>query len=168
MLNQQNTIKKRNLVLAKLNKKIHSIQDEKESAAYDAFQFKMDNLTILNRTAKITPTKIGQFVVLWKRIPQGVIAPFDDFDEIDLVVINCETETNFGQFIFPKNILIEKGIFSTPLKEGKRAFRVYPIWETAINKQAISTQKWQMNYFLNCTQNEEFDLKRAQLLYLQN
>ena len=69
-------------------------------------------------------------------------------DGFELVIINTKTENHFGQFVFPKTILIEKGIFSTDLKEGKRALRVYPPWDKTTSKQAQKTQQWQLEYFI--------------------
>ncbi len=119
------------------------------------------------RQAKITPTKIGQFVTLWKRNSiKNVIEPFEVSDDIDLFVINVKTENRFGQFVFPKSILIEKGII-TVKKEGKRAIRVYPKWDLTENKQAIKTQKWQLDYFLDIPINRNLDINKAEFLYSQ-
>lgn len=137
------------LVFNKLGLKIKSISLEKESADYNACQLLLNEKKALFRTAKITPTKTGQFVTLWKRIPKGPIAPFAIEDNFDLVIINTETENHFGQFVFPKSILIEKGIFSTASKEGKRAIRVYPPWDKTTSKQAQQTQQWQLKYFMS-------------------
>lgn len=41
---------------------------EKESSEYGACKFKYSSMNITFRSAKTTPTKIGQFVTLWKRI----------------------------------------------------------------------------------------------------
>src|SRR6187431_637872 len=60
---------------------------ENESSEYGACTFSLNDLNILFRTAKITPTKTGQFVTLWKRINQGPIQPFDSTDSIDLFII---------------------------------------------------------------------------------
>ena len=118
------------------------------------------------RQAKITPTKIGQFVTIWKRnIEKNIIEPFEVSDEIDLFVINVKNESQFGQFVFPKSILIEKGIF-TNKKKGKRAIRVYPIWDLTDSKQAIKTQKWQLDYFLDIPIDGSLNINRAKLLYL--
>lgn len=136
------------LVFNKLGLEIKSISLEKESADYNPCQLLLNEKKALFRTAKITPTKTGQFVTLWKRIPKGPIAPFAIEDNFDLVIINTETENHFGQFVFPKSILIEKGIFSTALKEGKRAIRVYPPWDKTTSKQAQQTQQWQLKYFM--------------------
>ncbi len=51
---------------------------ESESAEYGAYCFSLDHKKVLFRIAKTTPTKIGQFVTLWKRpSPKGEIVPFD-------------------------------------------------------------------------------------------
>lgn len=138
---------------------------EIESVEYDAYYFKLNNLHVRFRKAKITPTKVGQFVTLWKRIESGVIAPFENTDSIDLVIINVIDGNQFGQFIFPKSVLCEQGILTVNNKEGKRGFRVYPPWDKTTNKQAIKTQNWQLNYFLDLS-NFEFDtLEKAKTLY---
>ena len=77
--------------------------------------------------------------------------------------MNVRTENEFGQFVFPKAVLIKKGIISTDKKEGKRAFRVYPIWDNANNKQAERTQKWQLDYFYEI--NDSTNLKKVADLY---
>lgn len=136
---------------------------ELESSEYGACTFVLNNLNIRYRTAKITPTKTGQFVTLWKRINQGPIQPFDNSDPIDLFIISTRKDNHFGLFIFPKSVLIAKEIVSDK-KEGKRAIRVYPPWDITMSKQAQKTQKWQLDYFLEI--NQIMDLKRAKLLFL--
>lgn len=138
---------------------------DKESKQYGACTFELNGMKIIGRTAKITPKKSGQFVTLWKRIDQGPIQPYDAFDPIDLVVINIVENHHFGQFIFPKEVLLAKGVFTKPSKEGKRALRVYPPWDEANNKQAKSTQKWQLDYFLPLDFEKGVDLERAKRLY---
>lgn len=150
------------LVFNELGLEIKSIYLEKESTDYNACQLLLNDKKVLFRTAKTTPTKTGQFVTLWKRIPKGPIAPFAIEDNFDLVIINTETENHFGQFVFPKSILIEKGIFSTALKEGKRAIRVYPPWDKTTSKQAQKTQQWQLEYFIVIP----FEKNSASILYL--
>lgn len=135
---------------------------EAESSEYGACTFVLNNLNILFRTAKITPTKTGQFVTLWKRINQGPIQPFDSTDPIDLFIVSVRTDNHFGMFIFPKSILITKEIV-TDKKEGKRAIRVYPPWDITTSKQAQKTQKWQLDYFLEIQQNPEGDFDQAKL-----
>ena len=52
-----------------------------------------------------------------------------------------------GVFKFSKEVLIKHGIVSTEKKDGKRGFRVYPIWDKTTSKQAIKAQIWQLEYF---------------------
>ncbi len=153
------------LVFNKCGFDVSNIEIEKESSEYCALRFEINSKKILFRQAKITPTKIGQFVTLWKRNKIiNIIEPFEVSDEIDLFVINVKTELHFGQFIFPKSILIEKGIV-TDKKEGKRAIRVYPIWDFTESKQAQKTQKWQLEYFFEIPIDGNLDINRAKLLY---
>src|SRR6187402_1209034 len=69
---------------------------ELESFEYGACRFVLNNSNILFRTAKITPTKTGQFVTLWKRINQGPIQPFDSTHPIDLFIICTRKDNLFG------------------------------------------------------------------------
>lgn len=68
-------------------------------------------------------------------------------DELDFIIIAVKRENDFGQFIFPKRILAEKGIITRDNKEGKRGIRIYPPWDNVTNKQAEKTQIWQTKYF---------------------
>jgi hypothetical protein len=140
---------------------------ELESTEYRACTFKINNKSVRYREAKITPTKIGQFVTLWKRIEKGPIQPFDILDDIDMVIISVRDKEHLGQFIFPKSILIEKGILTSKNKEGKRALRVYPPWDKTDSKQAQKTQQWQLNYFLEISSIESFDSIRMKSLFMQ-
>jgi hypothetical protein len=139
---------------------------EPESSEYGACTFMLNNLNIRYRAAKITPTKTGQFVTLWKRMNLGPIQPFDSTDPIDLFIISTRKENQFGLFIFPKSIGVEKGFVTNGNKEGKRAIRVYPPWDETTSKQAQKTQKWQLDYFLEITQDQAIDLNRAKSLFL--
>jgi hypothetical protein len=150
-------------VYDKIKLEISEFKLELESKEYDACQFELNGRKIIHRNAKITPKKVGQFVTFWKRNGNGPIAPFNENDQIDFYTVNVRMDKKFGQFVFPKSILIKKGIMSTDKKEGKRAFRVYPSWDTVKNKQAERTQKWQLNYFFEI--GEMTDLKNANDLY---
>ena len=120
---------------------------EQESKEYDACQFKINGQDIHYRKAKITPKKAGLFVTFWKRVPSGIIAPFEEKDPLSYLVIAVANETDSGYFIFSKNTLLKQNIISSNLKEGKRAFRIYPPWSIPKNKQAIISQKWQLLHF---------------------
>ena len=123
------------------------IAQEKESHDYDACTFLLNNKIVMFRSAKITPTKNGQFVTLWKRIGDSVIIPYDSAESIDLCIISVRKAERLGQFIFPKEILVDKGYMSKDKKGGKRAMRVYPPWDNPESKQAEKSQKWQLQYF---------------------
>ena len=140
-------------------------QAEPEGLEYAASVFELNNRKIRFRIAKTTPTKVGQFVTLWKRTNKGPIQTFDMLDQIDLYVISVRKGDLFGQFVFPKSILCEQGIVSKGNKGGKRAIRVYPPWEHNLNRQAQKTQKWQLEYFLEVPQTKPVDFARAKKLY---
>ncbi|MFD2825637.1 MepB family protein [Leeuwenhoekiella polynyae] len=136
---------------------------EPESKEYDACRFKLNGTRIVSRSSKITPKKVGQFVTFWKRTGNGPIEPFDAQDPGDLYVVNVRSAEAFGQFVFPKEVLLEKGIISSATQAGKRACRVYPSWDIAQSKQAVRTQKWQLKYFYEL--NTSIDFKKVVALY---
>ncbi|MDW7693041.1 MepB family protein [Flammeovirgaceae bacterium SG7u.111] len=150
----------------KCSLKIYKLNIESEGKEYDACQFALNEKKIICRSSKITPKKNGQFVTFWKRSEEGITEPFCETDLIDFFVINTKTENRFGQFVFPKTELINRGIISTKMKDGKRGFRVYPKWDKPQNKQAEKTQKWQLNYFFEI--EKETDLKNVINLYKLN
>jgi hypothetical protein len=140
-------------------------QMEPESSEYGGYVFELNGLSIRFRVAKITPTKIGQFVTLWKRIGKGPIQPYDLADPVDFFVISTRKDNYFGQFVFPKKILRDQDIISKMNKGGKRAIRVYPSWDKPTSKQAQKTQAWQLKYFLEIPHNQSVDCVRSQTLY---
>ena len=136
-----------------------------ESANYGACSFELNNKLIQYRVANITPTKIGQFVAIWKRNNKGITAPFDVTDSLDFLIISVRDSENFGQFIFPKSVLIAKGIISQNEKGGKRGIRVYAPWDKPKNKQAIKTQAWQINYFVEIRENSPVDFELVKRIF---
>jgi len=153
------------LICTKCGFEVSNFVFNKESQDYDACTFEINSRKVIYRKAKITPTKSGQFVTLWKRDENGVTLPLDSNDEIDLVVIDTLSANQLGQFVFPRAVLVEKGILSNKRKEGKRGFRVYPLWDITTSKQAQKTQSWQLEYFL--PYSKTIDINRAKRLYLQ-
>ena len=141
-----------------------NLEAELESLEYFAHNFQLNGKNAKFRTAKITPTKIGQFVTIWKRNEKGITAPFEITDDIDFYVIATRKGKFFGVFIFPKNILYENRILSDKIREGKRGIRVYSTWDLTTSKQAQKTQLWQTKYFLEISQDKEIDLIRAKEL----
>ncbi|WP_328671770.1 MepB family protein [Streptomyces sp. NBC_00322] len=138
---------------------------EEESAEYGACEFTLDGFSVRFRVAKTTPTKVGQFVTVWKRSASGPIQPFDAEDAVDLFVISTRDGRRFGQFVFPRDVLCERGIVSKNGSSGKRAFRVYPPWVTTSNRQARKSQIWQLNHFLQLPEDEPIDRARARALF---
>ncbi|MCX4847768.1 MepB family protein [Streptomyces sp. NBC_00893] len=159
---------------------------EAESAEYGAHGFTVDGSAIRFRVARTTPTKVGQFVTVWKRSADGgPIRPYDSGDPVDLFVISTRDTGDgvgddsggtggtggiggtggFGQFVFPRDVLRERDIVSTDGVGGKRGFRVYPPWVTTTNRQAGRTQKWQVEYFLPVPDGEPADPDRCRALY---
>jgi hypothetical protein len=143
------------------------IAQEAESADYGAYTFQLGNQRILFRVAKITPTKIGQFVTVWKRIGNGPIMPYDLADPIDLFVISVRSGQHFGQFVFPKAVLHAHGVVSQAGNGGKRALRIYPPWGVPTSKQAQQSQVWQLTYFVAIDAQHGVDIMVIQKLYLQ-
>lgn len=127
---------------------------EAESAEYDACRLGLDGDEVAFRTAKTTPTKIGQFVTLWKRpAPGEAIAPFDICDEIAFVIVSVGDATHCGQFVFSQELLVEQGVMSHGQTPGKRALRVYPPWTTPTSRMALRTQRWQLPCFVGMSQD---------------
>lgn len=153
---------------------------EAESAEYGAHGFTVDGSAVRFRVARTTPTKVGQFVTVWKRSADGgPIRPYDSGDPVDLFVISTRDTGDgvgddsggtggsggSGQFVFPRAVLRERDIVSTDGVGGKRGFRVYPPWVTTTNRQAGRTQKWQVEYFLPVPDGEPADPDRCRALY---
>lgn len=142
---------------------------EAEGADYAAHTFTLDGRAVRFRAAKTTPTKVGQFVTVWKRSPAGPIQPFDAADPVDLFVISTRDGHHFGQFVLPLEALRRHGVVATDGSGGKRAFRVYPPWVTTTNRQAGRAQEWQLDHFLPLPlplpEDGPVDLTRARELY---
>lgn len=136
-----------------------------ESVEYGACSFELNGQRVEHRVSKITPTKRGQFVTLWKRNKNGVTRPFDLSDQLDFVVITSKRDDKIGQFIFPRSVLADKGIMTTNGKEGKRGIRVYPPWDVVENKQAEKTQRWQTTYFVLLDRDNMTHLELTKKLY---
>ncbi|MBJ7427829.1 MAG: MepB family protein [Bacteroidia bacterium] len=140
---------------------LSQLEAEPESKEYCAHNFKIGTIFVKFRRAKITPTKIGQFVTIWKRNKDGLTEPFNVDDPFDLLIIAVYKNDNLGIFVFPKTVLSKYKIVSVDSVEGKRGIRVYPSWDIAVNKQAQQTQIWQTQYFVNLTHFTEIDKTKA-------
>ena len=124
---------------------------EAESADYGACRAELHGKRLVLRVAKTTPTKTGQFVTVWKRPhPDAEIAPLDEADPVDIVIVAVTDDdgARHGFFIFPRSVLLERGVMSRAGSGGKRALRVYPPWTVPVAKDAVRTQQWQLRHFL--------------------
>ena len=138
---------------------------EPESQEYKAVGFALNQKTVQYRCAKVTPTKIGQFVTLWKRDGVGEeIRPYHVSDNLDLAIIAANQGNRQGYFIFPHFVLKKQGIVQDN-KPGKRGFRVYPIWDKPTSKQALKTQAWQLEYFFELSVDCELNLESIKPLF---
>ncbi len=146
-------------VYEKCNFLFTNLQLNSESQEYDACSFKLNENKIEYRKSKITPKKTGQFVAIWKRNQKGETVPFDVLDELDFMIISVRDHENFGQFIFPKTILMQKGVISQNGQSGKRGIRVYAPWHVVSNQQANKTKLWQNQYFVEI--NGDLDIQSA-------
>ncbi|MEP1152098.1 MAG: MepB family protein [Balneola sp.] len=142
---------------------ISEYEQERESQEYEACKFELNGQFIISRKAKVTPKKRGQFVTFWKRNRSRVIEPYSEDDKADYFVVNIISEGRHGQFVFPKSLLVQKGIISSKKKEGKRAFRIYSPWDEVISSQAKKTRQWQIDYFYEI--KEDMDVKKIIELY---
>ena len=143
------------------------MQMEKEiwNTAYEAVNLTINNRQFKSRLANKTPNKEGYFVEIWQKNDKNQNIPFSQNDSWDKLIINIIDNSRQGQFIFPKKLLIEKGIISSTHLSGKLAFRVYPTWEQHLNLTATQSQKWQCPYFIDLS--EDANLKRIETLYLE-
>ncbi|MFC5682743.1 MepB family protein [Flavobacterium sp. MAHUQ-51] len=144
--------------------KLENVATEKESQEYFAHNFELNKLKIKFRMAKITPTKTGQFVAIWKRNENGITEPHSVDDEFDFFLIATRQGESFGIFIFNKAVLCENSVLTSKKGKGKRGIRVYPSWCVTENKQAKKTQDWQTKYFVEIGNSNVIDLNKLKKL----
>ncbi|MDM5319631.1 MepB family protein [Bacillus altitudinis] len=145
---------------------LKAVREEVQNSDYGAGVFQLNSNSIRFRVAKITPTKIGQFVAFWEKDEENKNQPFSYEKATDLLVINTFTsENDFGQFVFPKEVLVKQHILKTDTTKGKMAMRVYPSWDKPASKQAIQTQKWQLEYFVGTNNTNRLPAQELLKLY---
>lgn len=169
---------------------VTAIQEERQNSDYAAGRFelstrlpseltsKLSTKTVRFRVAKQTPTKVGQFVTFWEKDTNNTNQPYQFDTAPDLLVVSVfrnnvfKSDRVFGQFVFPKNLLLKKGIIRSDSSKGKMAIRVYPSWDKPMSKTAINTQLWQLDYFFEVNGSEgsnigDLPTKRILELYAQ-
>ncbi len=145
-----------------------NLKIDQESSEYGACSFTLNNTKIIHRCSKITPTKTGQFVTIWKRNEKGITTPFSSSDDFDFFIITVVKGEKLGQFIFSKSILEEKGVIDSSFKKGKRGMRVYTPWDTTTSIQARKTQNWQGLCFLNMSDFDSDKMDNCLLTNIEN
>ncbi|MEF2245215.1 MepB family protein [Paenibacillus sp. IITD108] len=146
---------------------IKSVQEEAQNSDYGAGVFQLNSKSVRFRVAKVTPNKLGQFVAFWEKDLNNKNQAFSYDNATDILVINTFSNDNqtFGQFVFPKEVLVKQNILKTATAKGKMALRVYPSWDTPTSKQAIETQKWQLPYFVVLNKNNSIHAQQLLRLY---
>ncbi|AIC92745.1 MepB family protein [Shouchella lehensis] len=138
---------------------IGNIQAEEQNAKYKAGTFQLSHKTIRFRVANNTPNKIGQFVAVWKKDDENKNRPYTYDEALDLLVVTVfKNRYEYGQFIFPKDILLKNNLLKTDSTEGKMGFRVYPEWDRPESSQGLKTQKWQLRYFIDMKEKKRTEL----------
>jgi hypothetical protein len=144
---------------------IKAVREEAQNSDYGAGIFQLNSKSVRFRVAKITPTKTGQFVAFWEKDGDNKNQAFSYEKATDLLVINTFASNHFGQFVFPKEVLVKQNILKTAAAKGKMAIRVYPGWENPTNKQAVDTQKWQLEYFAGMSNTASLPVQELLKLY---
>jgi len=145
---------------------IKNIREETQNSDYGAGIFQLNSKSVRFRVAKITPTKVGQFVSFWEKDAANKNQAFSYENATDLLVINTfNNNGDFGQFVFPKEVLLKQNILKTANTKGKMALRVYPSWDTPTSKQAIVTKKWQSPYFVKVDATTSLSIHELLKLY---
>ena len=63
------------------------------------------------------------------------------------------------------NKMFYEPILKTDTTKGKMAMRVYPSWDKPASKQAIETQKWQLEYFVGMSNTNSLPVQELLELY---
>ena len=153
LINELSTLEK--LIFDAKGFELDNIHEDKECREYLGYNFQLKSQPIKFRKAKKTPKKVGQFVTLWKRNLTGQTIPFDIEDDFDFYIIMTSDAYLMGIFVFPKAVLATMGLLSSCHGAGKRGFRLYPGWDIPVSSQALKTQKWQNEYFIDITKERE-------------
>lgn len=125
----------------------YSVEAETDNADYQAGLATIGDQLWRIRTAKVTPTKPGAFVSVWRRAADGSTEPFRLDDPADGLLVFVSDQRRSGVFRFSRGLLGELGISSSSTKAGKCGFRVYPAWCSGLNPQATRTQRAQAPAF---------------------
>ena len=76
----------KSLVYDFIDYEILDLEIELESQEYDAYRFRLNEKSIISRSGKITPKKVGQFVSFWERNTQGITQPIKNTSPFDYYI----------------------------------------------------------------------------------
>ncbi|MFS0788921.1 MepB family protein [Shouchella sp. 1P09AA] len=100
----------------------HQSHEEEQNASYGAGLFSISSTIIRFRIAKKTPKKQRQFVAIWEKAKWENNKPYSYGGAPHFLIVTVfNTSNEVGQFIFPKDVLLEKRILeseNTKLKWG--------------------------------------------------
>lgn len=116
------------------------VTPEQQGSNYEAGVALIDGQLWRVRTARITPTKPGAFVAVWRRAESGDTEPFPETDTVMGLLVFVDDGPMSGVFRFSQAHLARLGVTSGPVRAGKRGFRVYPEWCAGLNPTAMKAQ----------------------------
>ena len=163
-----------------------SIQGESlpEAKQYHGATFSLNGKKCVYRKGKVTADRPGAFLALWKRpdpnCDNNKPIPLTE-EDIDYLFIKVEEHSvvaqehqlidkpKVGLFIFPVNLLLEKGLISSVKYKGKTGFRVFPPWSgdrgnlatKVFSESGKKTQVWQLPYFVEIDENGVLDFRHS-------
>ncbi|WP_053386800.1 MepB family protein [Leucobacter japonicus] len=127
--------------------RVTTVVPEEQNSDYEAGLAVIDGERWHIRTARITPTKPGAFVALWRRDADGDTVPLPHDDDAQGALIFVMEGERRGVFRFTAEHLHGLGVTSSERRPGKRGFRVYPAWCDDLNARATASQTAQASAF---------------------
>lgn len=128
---------------------VRTLTPEAQSSDYESGTVQLESGLWRIRTGRVTPTKPGAFVAVWRRQDGGTTAPFGADDPAVGLLVFVRESDRFGVFQFTPEHLVSLGVLSSETSPGKRGFRVYPPWYAGLNGQAARSQRAQSAAFRN-------------------
>jgi hypothetical protein len=128
-----------------------SVEAEEQNSDYESGVALIGDERWRIRTARVTATKPGAFVAVWKRSEGGETRPFRMDESLTGLLVFVVERNRFGVFRFTAAQLVSLGYVTSELHAGKRGFRVYPAWCSGLNSQATRTQRAQAAAFFEQT-----------------
>lgn len=123
---------------------------EGANAEYGAAITVIGDRRVRLRVGKITPTKPGHFVAVWQRAADGSTIPYGA-EDADALLLSVREGAGHGVFLLDRATMVDRGIVSVSGAGGKRGFRVYSPWSEVKTAQALRSQRWQCERFVDLT-----------------